>query len=160
VNRKSAGALLLATGLIVAACDGGTPATPSPAPTPAATPTAAPVATVAAATSVTGSLLLPEGASLPAGSSVVVSILDQSSADADVVMAEQVIPASEAGPSPIAFAVEYDPATIVADDPYVIGAHVIDEEDNLIFTAFEPVVVITSGSPTEGISLALVAVGA
>ena len=115
-------ALSLATGLVATACAGGTPATPSPEPTPAATASAAPTepaeasgpATPATA-SLTGFLLLPDAASLPPGSSVVVRILDQSSPDADVVLAEQTIAASEAGPSPIGFSVEYDPSTIVAE---------------------------------------------
>ncbi|CAN5730968.1 hypothetical protein BH23CHL8_BH23CHL8_04560 [soil metagenome] len=116
--------------------------------------------TLAASASVSGTLVLPEDASLPPDSSVVVRILDQSSPEADVVMAEQTIPAADAGASPIAFAVEYDPATIVAGDPYVIGAQVTDKAGTLIFTAFEPIAVITADNPTEVVTVALVAVGA
>lgn len=36
---------------------------------------------------------------------------------------------------------------------------VTDEAGNLIFTAFEPVAVITSGDPSRDVSVALVAVG-
>ena len=137
------GLLLLAAG----ACqeNTGPAATEPPAPAPAQTDAA-----------VTGSVTYGDGAALPAGATLTVTLQDVSRADASaVLMARQII--SNPGTPPVAFRLDYSRSDIDPRNTYSVSARVESAEGKLLFTNDTVYMVLTLGN-SDRVDLELVAV--
>ena len=136
------GLLLL---LAAAACQESTaPATTEP-PAPAQTDAA-----------VTGSVTYGDGAALPAGATLTVTLQDVSRADADsILIARQVIP--DPGPPPVSFRLDYRQADIDPRNTYSVSARVESADGKLLFTNDTVYMVLTLGN-SDRADLELVAV--
>ncbi len=73
---------------------------------------------------VTGTITTAEPLSPSASAVAVVTIVDRSAGDADVIVGQQ--RRADPGPTPITFKVAYDPARIQTDHAYVVFAAVLD----------------------------------
>jgi putative lipoprotein len=132
---------------------------PTPEPTPIVVPTLLPSASPLAAPSVSGTVILPEGATLPADALVRVELLDISRADAPAtVIAVQELSAAGLADAGIPFAVEYDPASILEESVYSLGVRIEDAAGAPLFVAGTVVPVITGGNPTEGLEIPVIQV--
>ena len=133
--------LLLAAG----ACQERPAATEPPAPAPAQTDAA-----------VTGSVTYGDGAALPAGATLTVTLQDVSRADASaVLMARQII--SNPGTPPVAFRLDYRQEDIDPRNTYSVSARVESGEGKLLFTNDTVYMVLTLGN-SDRADLELVAV--
>lgn len=120
---------------------------------PATTEPPAPAQTDAA---VTGSVTYGDGAALPAGATLTVTLQDVSRADASaVLMARQVIP--NPGSPPVAFRLDYRQEDIDPRNTYSVSARVESAEDKLLFTNDTVYMVLTLGN-SDRADLELVAV--
>lgn len=120
---------------------------------PAATEPPAPAQTDAA---VTGSVTYGDGAALPAGATLTVTLQDVSRADADsILIARQVIP--DPGPPPVSFRLDYLRADIDPRNTYSVSARVESAEGKLLFTNDTVYMVLTLGN-SDRADLELVAV--
>lgn len=105
---------------------------------------------------VTGSVTYGDGAALPAGATLTVTLQDVSRADASaVLMARQVIP--EPGPPPVSFRLDYRRADIDPRNTYSVSARVESAEGKLLFTNDTVYMVLTLGN-SDRADLELVAV--
>ena len=123
---------------------------PAPPPTE---PAPAPAQTDAA---VTGSVTYGDGAALPAGATLTVTLQDVSRADADsILIARQVIP--NPGPPPVSFRLDYSRSDIDPRNTYSVSARVESAEGKLLFTNDTVYMVLTLGN-SDRADLELVAV--
>ena len=113
-------------------------------------------ADVAMAQSVRGTATYRERIALPAAAVFEAVIEDVSRADAPAETIARTRVGSPGNP-PIAFAIAYDPAKILADHRYVVRARIL-LDDKLLFTTDTATPVITGGSPTS-VSMMLRRVG-
>ena len=160
-------AAALVVSLAAVACDDGDDPTPEPtaAPTPAATEapaTEAPMSSEAPieAAQVTGTIILPDGAEVPADATIDVIVEDQSLADAAAVsMGSQEISGADVEGPGIPFAVGYDPATIVEGDSYGMRVRIEDADGSLLYINDTNIPVITRGSPVKDVEVPVIAIG-
>lgn len=107
---------------------------------------------------VTGTIILPDGATVPAGATISVKVEDTSLADAPAtVIGEQTIE-GEGQESPIEFAVPYDPADIQDNHMYGMNVRIEDENGSLLFINDTHIPVITGGAPTEDVVVPVIEV--
>jgi putative lipoprotein len=100
----------------------------------------------------------PAGIPLPEDAIVQVQVQDTSLADAPaIVMGEQII--TGPGQSPIPYEVCYDPSQIQENHTYSMRVRITDADGNLLFINDTHIPVITRGSPTEEVEVAVVPVG-
>ena len=110
-------------------------------------------------TAVTGMVLLPEGAVLPADAVITVAVEDVSLADAPaVVIGEQVLAGSDATDEGIPFSVEYDAAVIVEVNSYAMSALIEGADGELLFVNDSAIPVITGDNPTEDVVVPVIVV--
>lgn len=98
---------------------------------------------------VTGLAAGPEGAEIPAGALVVVEVVDAEGTR----LGGQSQPAP--GGFPVDFKVSFDPAAIRPEASYFLRGWVEDEEGRPLFGSVDQVPVLTQGSPTYHLMLAL-----
>jgi uncharacterized lipoprotein YbaY len=98
-----------------------TPAAPTPAPTPASPPAPPPTpAPIAGSGVLTGTISATQAVTLPAGTEIVVKLLDVSQLDASSqVVAEQTSAVSDQ-PLPVPYVLNYDPAQIDSTHYYML----------------------------------------
>lgn len=145
--------------LALTACTGGTASSgpvAAPEPPPASTPTpAAPVATPAGPgerieeasprATLTGTVTYLPRIALTPEALVQVELRDVSSQDTEApLIAKQVI--QRPGQVPIAFALEYDPSSILSDHLYAVSARISDR-GQLQFLTETPIPVLGSAEP-------------
>ncbi len=107
---------------------------------------------------VTGTIILPEGATVPAGATITVKVEDTSMADAAATtIGEQTIEGNGQG-SPISFAVAYDPADIEDNHTYTMRVRIEDADGSLLFINDTSIPVITRGSPTQDVEVPVIEV--
>lgn len=148
--RKSA-LFPLAVALALSACGGDKPA---PAAPTRQAPAGAPAPTPVAGPKVSGSFTVPGIAQLPAGLELGVKLLDVTDPAAlPVVVAERVTQSPRILPS--GFEIGYDPAQIDAARKYVITV-ALQADGLVLYGTPSQTAVLTSGAPSEGLSLTLV----
>ena len=120
---------------------------PMPSESPAAGPT------------VSGTITLQEGTSLPEGGKVLIEIQDVSLADAPAtIIGEAEIAITDATVTELPFEVSYDAAEIVETNTYGLSVRVEDVDGQLMLTNDTATPVITAGAPTTDVSIEVVAV--
>jgi putative lipoprotein len=107
---------------------------------------------------VTGTIILPDGMTVPEGTTINVQIQDTSRADAAAIaIGEQIIDgAGQSGEIP--FAVSYDPADIDDRFEYTMRVRIEDADGSLLFINDTSIPVITRGAPTEDVEIPVIAV--
>jgi putative lipoprotein len=115
-------------------------------------------ATIPAGDTVSGVVTVAEDApELPEDATLTVVIEDIGLADAPAeVVAQQEIDVAD-DEFPIEFGIDYDPAVIVASNPYQVSARV-ESGDELLLISDTVVPVITDGAPTDGVEVELIVV--
>ena len=150
INTLLSRLAILGVGLLLlaaAACQERTAPPPTEPPAPAAPQTDA---------AVTGSVTYGDGAALPAGATLTVTLQDVSRADASaVLMARQVI--LNPGPPPVSFRLDYRQGDIDPRNTYSVSARVESAEGKLLFTNDTVYMVLTLGN-SDRVDLELVAV--
>ena len=105
--------------------------------------------------SVKGTVTYARKTNLPAGSKLIVKIIDSSYADAPSdLIAEQVI--VDPGKSPVKFEVKYDPNKIKKRNLYSLAISIIDSNGKFLFVNDTVYEVITRGYPSRGVRVPLV----
>ena len=108
---------------------------------------------------VSGTIILPEGATVPEGATINIQVQDTSLADvAATTMGEQVID-GDGQTGDIEFEIEYDPDEIVDGHTYTMRARIEDEDGSLLFINDTSIPVITNGNPTEDVEVPVITVG-
>jgi len=109
--------------------------------------------------SVSGTIILPDGASVPSDATIKVQVQDTSLADAAATtMGEQTIEGS-GQTGTIDFEVEYNPDEIVDNHTYTMNVRIEDGDGSLLFINDTSIPVITNGNPTSDVEVAVIAVG-
>lgn len=108
---------------------------------------------------VTGTIVLPDGASVPDGATINVQVQDTSRADAAATtMGDQVIDgAGQTGT--IDFSVDYNADDIVDNYTYTMSVRIEGADGSLLFINDTAIPVITNDNPTEGVEVPVIAVG-
>lgn len=107
---------------------------------------------------VTGTILLPDGATVPNGATITVKVQDTSLADAAATdLGEQVIEGT-GQTSPIPFAVSYNPADIDERFTYTMSVRIEDADGSLLFINDTAIPVITRDAPTSDVEVPVIAV--
>ena len=107
---------------------------------------------------VTGTIILPEGESVPDTATINVYVEDTSLADAPAqVIGEQSIEGS-GQTGTIDFAVPYNPDDIQDNHSYSMRVRIEDEDSSLLFINDTHIPVITGGNPTEDVIVPVIAV--
>lgn len=107
---------------------------------------------------VTGTIVLPEGATVPEGATINVQIQDTSKADAPAeTIGQQTIegPGQEGS---IPFAVDYNPDDIDSRFQYTMSVRIEDGQGGLLFINDTAIPVITNGNPTSGVTVPVIEV--
>jgi putative lipoprotein len=108
---------------------------------------------------VSGTIILPDGASVPETATIQVQVQDTSLADAAATtMGEQIVEGN-GQTGTIDFEVEYDPDEIVDNHTYTMNVRIEDETGSLLFINDTSIPVITNGNPTEDVEVPVIAVG-
>jgi putative lipoprotein len=108
---------------------------------------------------VSGSIILPDGASVPTGATINVQVQDTSMADAAATaMGEQVID-GDGQTGSIDYSVDYNPDEIEDNHTYTMRARIEDGQGNLLFINDTSIPVITNDNPTENVDIPVIAVG-
>jgi putative lipoprotein len=109
-------------------------------------------------TQVTGTIILPAGATVPDGATIKVQVQDTSLADAAATtIGEQTID-GDGQDSPIEFAVAYDPDEIVDNHTYSMNVRIEDADGSLLFINDTHIPVITNGNPTSDVEVPVIEV--
>jgi putative lipoprotein len=108
---------------------------------------------------VSGMIILPDGATVPDGATISAQVQDTSLMDvAATTMGEQIIDgAGQTGT--IDFSVDYDPDEIVDNHTYTMSARIEDADGSLLFINDTAIRVITNDAPTEDVEVPVIAVG-
>ena len=108
---------------------------------------------------VTGTIILPAGATVPDGATIKVLVEDTSLADvAATTIGEQTID-GDGQEGSIEFAVDYDPDEIVDNHSYSMRVRIEDADGSLLFINDTNIPVITNGNPTSDVEVPVIAVG-
>lgn len=107
---------------------------------------------------VTGTVILPDGATVPEGATINVQIQDTSRADAAAVTIGEQTMAGAGQSSEIPFAVSYDPQVIDDRFEYTMRVRIEDENGSLLFINDTAIPVITRGAATENVEIPVIAV--
>jgi uncharacterized lipoprotein YbaY len=140
------------------------PATEAPTLAPTAPPpTEAPATIVPAAsataeaTAVSGTIVLPEGAVLPAGATWTVAIQDTSVSDAvAATIGETSSVVADPAAAEFEFEVPYDASLIDAAATYTLHAVIEDATQQALYVDDTATPVITGGAPTTGVTVEVV----
>jgi putative lipoprotein len=107
---------------------------------------------------INGTITYAEKIPLPEDAVVQVQVQDTSLADAPAtVMGEQII--TSPGPGPIPYEVCYDPSQIQDNHTYGMSVRITDADGKLLFINDTHIPVITRGSPSEEVEIAVIPVG-
>ena len=110
-------------------------------------------------TTVSGSIVLPEGATLEGAAAWTVLVEDTSLADAPAVTIGAAAGAvDDPGATEITFDAIYDAASIDEGATYTLNARITDAAGDLLFINDTAIPVITNGAPVEGVVVPVVAV--
>jgi putative lipoprotein len=108
---------------------------------------------------VSGTIILPDGETVPGGSTIKVQVQDTSLADAPATtMGEETIEGNGQTGS-IDFSVEYNPDEIVDNHTYTMNVRIEDAGGSLLFINDTSIRVITNDNPTENVQVPVIAVG-
>jgi putative lipoprotein len=107
---------------------------------------------------VTGTIVLPEGATVPEGATINVQIQDTSKADAPAEMIGQQTIEGSGQEGAISFAVDYNPDDIDSRFQYTMSVRVEDGQGGLLFINDTAIPVITNDNPTSGVTVPVIAV--
>lgn len=108
---------------------------------------------------VSGTIILPDGASVPAGATINVQVQDTSRADAAATsMGEQIID-GDGQTGTIDYSVDYNPDDIVDNHTYTMRARIEGDDGSLLFINDTAIPVITNNNPTENVEIPVIAVG-
>ena len=111
--------------------------------------------------SVSGRIVLPEGATLDGAIAWTVELQDTSLADAPATTISAAGGAIEdPAATSIDYAVGYDPASIDESATYTLSARIVSGTGDLLFITDTAIPVITSAAPVEGVDVAVIAVEA
>lgn len=118
-----------------------------------------PAAAQAEGSTVTGSILLPDGSTLEGAVAWTVLVEDTTLADAPAVTIGAAAGAvDDPAATEIPFAAVYDPALVDEGTTYTLAARIVDEAGELLFVNDTAIPVITDGSPVEDVAVPVVAV--
>jgi uncharacterized lipoprotein YbaY len=107
---------------------------------------------------VTGTIILPDGMTVPDSATISVQIQDTSQADAAATtIGEQIIEGSGQS-SPIPYGVSYDPSDIDDRFTYTMRVRIENSDGSLLFINDTAIPVITRGAPTEDVEIPVIAV--
>lgn len=108
---------------------------------------------------VTGSILVPEGATLDGAVAWTVLVEDTSLADAPATTIGAAAGAVEdSGLTEIPFAAVYDAALVDEGGTYTLNARIVDGAGDLLFVNDTAIPVITNGAPVQDVAVPVVAV--
>ena len=118
-----------------------------------------PAAAQADDTTVTGSILVPEGSTLDGAVAWTVLVEDASLADAPAVTIGAAAGAvDDASVTEIPFAAIYDAALVDEGATYTLNARIVDGDGVLLFVSDTAAPVITGGAPVDDVAVPVVAV--
>jgi putative lipoprotein len=116
------------------------------------------VACSGGADTVSGIIILPDGASVPEGATIQVEVRDTSLADAAATTMGQQIIDGDGQTGTIDFEVEYDADEIIDNHTYTMSVRIEDADGSLLFINDTSIPVITNGNPTEGVEVPVITV--
>lgn len=120
---------------------------------------ALPAAAQSDGSTVEGSILLPDGATLEGAAAWTVLVEDTSLADAPATTIGAAAGAvDDAGATEIPFSAVYDAALVDESATYTLNARILDDAGDLLFINDTSIPVITNGAPVEGVAVPVVAV--
>jgi len=106
---------------------------------------------------VSGTIVLPAGAVIPAGATWTIEIQDVTLADASAdVIGEVTADVADPAATVIPFEVEYDPALIDEAATYALQVSIQDATSALLFASDTMTPIITAGAPTSGVTVDVV----
>ena len=108
---------------------------------------------------VSGTVILPDGASVPEGATISVQVQDTSMADAAATTMGQTTIDGSGQTGTIDFSVDYNPDDIVDNHSYSMNVRIENTDGSLLFINDTVIPVITNGNPTENVEVPVIAVG-
>ena len=107
---------------------------------------------------VSGTIILPDGASVPEGATISVQVQDTSMADAAATTMGQTTIDGSGQTGTIDFSVDYNPDEIVDNHSYSMNVRIENTDGSLLFINDTVISVITNGNPTENVEVPVITV--